>query len=119
MPQNNTPIAEEFLDLRQRLAEWKSTHPRRTPLPEPFWTEATGLARKHGVYRTSRSLPVDYANLRKRVNGSTTQPAARQQFLELLPMPAGSGYCVEVLRVRGDGAVDWNQLLRAWGQPGR
>lgn len=119
MPQNNTPIAEEFLDLRQRLSEWRSTHPRRAPLPEPFWTEATRLAQKHGVYRTSRSLPVDYANLRKRVNGSTRQQAARPQFLELLSTPAASGYCVEIMRVRGKGTLDWSQLLRAWGQDGR
>lgn len=119
MAPNNTPIAEEFLDLRQRLVEWRSTHPRRTPLPEPFWTEAAALAQKHGVYRTSRSLPVDYANLRKRLTGSTTQQAASPQFLELLSTHAACGYCVEVLRVRGDGALDWNQLLRAWGLVGR
>jgi hypothetical protein len=81
--------------------------------------EATGLARKHGVYRTSRSLPVDYANLRKRLKVSTAQEAASPQFLELLPTPAGSGYCVEILRVRGDGALDWSPLLRAWRQPGQ
>ena len=71
------------------------------------------------MYRTSRSLPVDYANLRKRLNGYTTQQAAGPQFLEFLRAPAGSGYCVEILRVRGDGALDWNQLLRAWRQPGQ
>ena len=119
MAQNNTPITEDFLDLRQRLAEWRTKHPRRTPLPEQFWTEAAELARKHGVYRTARSLPVDYANLRKRLTGAAEPKTASPRFLELFPAPAGTGYCVEVLRVRCDGALDWNQLLRAWGQPGR
>jgi hypothetical protein len=119
MAQNNTPIAEEFLDLRQRLAEWRTNHPRRTPLPEEFWTEAAELARKHGLYRTSRSLPIDYASLRKRLEGASVQKTPRPQFLELLSAAAGSSYCVDVLRVRGDGALDWNQLLRAWGQSGR
>lgn len=119
MAQNNTPITEDFLDLRQRLAEWRKDHPRRTPLPDQFWEEAVALARKHGVYRTARSLPIDYANLRKRLGGAAGRQAASPQFLELFPAPAGTGYCVEVLRVRGDGALDWNQLLRAWGQHGR
>ena len=119
MAQTNTPITEEFLDLRQRLAEWRTKHPRRTPLPEQFWTEAAELARKHGVYRTARSLPIDYGNLRKRLRDPAEQQTASPQFLELLPAAAGTGYCVEVLRVRGDGALDWNQLLRAWGQPGQ
>ena len=119
MAQNNTPITEDFLDLRQRLAEWRTNHPRRTPLPEQFWTEAAELARKHGVYRTARSLPVDYVNLRKRLGGAVERQAATPQFVELFPSPPKTGYCVEVLRVRGDGALDWSQLLRAWGQPGR
>ena len=119
MAQNNTPIAEEFLDLRQRLAEWRSTHPRRAPLPEPFWSEAAELARKHGLYRTARSLPIDYAHLRKRLRGAATQQVATPQFVELFPAAVKSGYCVEVLRVRGEGTLDWNQLLRAWEQPRR
>ena len=119
MTPNNTPIADEFLDLRQRLAEWRSLHPRRAPLPEPFWSEAVALARKHGVYRTARSLPIDYANLRKRLGVAAQQRACSPQFVELFPAPPKTGYCVEVLRVRRDGALDWSQLLRAWEQPGR
>ena len=89
MAQNNASIAENFLDLRQRLAEWRTNHPRRTPLPEQFWMEAA------------------------------EQKTASPQFLELFPAPAGTSYCVEVLRVRDDGALDWSELLRAWGQPGQ
>ena len=54
MTQNNTPIAEDFLDLRQRLAASRINHPRPAPLLEQFWTEAAALARKHGLYRTAR-----------------------------------------------------------------
>ena len=50
------------------MAEWRSSHPRRSPLPEEFWAAAVQLARKHGLYRTARALPIDYANLRKRLN---------------------------------------------------
>ena len=120
MPRKQAPIAEEFLDLQRRLVEWRSSHPRRSPLPEPFWTEAVGLARKHGLYRTARALPVDYVNLRKRLRGAASQETlTRPQFVELSLAPDGPGYCVEILRVRGDGALDWNQLLRAWRQSER
>ena len=120
MPRKQAPIAEEFLDLQRRLVEWRSSHPRRSPLPEQFWTEAVGLARKHGLYRTARALPVDYVNLRKRLRGAAPQETGSQpQFVELSLAPAGSGYCVEVLRVQGNGAVDWSQLLRAWRQSER
>jgi len=69
------------------------------------------------LYCTARTLPIDYVNLRKRLR-SAARPAtvSPPQFVELSLAPAGSGYCVEVLRVQGNGAVDWSQLLRAWRQ---
>lgn len=120
MPSKQAPNAEDFLDLQRRLTEWRSSHPRRSPLPDEFWTEAVGLARKHGLYRTARTLPIDYANLRKRLRSAApvvTVPGL--QFVELSPAVAGTGYCVELLRVQGNGAVDWSQLLRAWRQSER
>lgn len=120
MSRKQAPIGEEFLDLRRRLVEWRSSNPRRSPLPEPFWAEAVGLARNHGLYRTARALPVDYVNLRKRLRGAAPrETVSRPQFVELSLAPAGSAYWVEVLRVQGSGAVDWGQLLRAWRQSER
>jgi hypothetical protein len=99
------------------LAEWRSSHPRRSPLPEEYWTTAVELARKHGLYRTARALPIDYANLRKRLHGGArSETVSRPQFLELFPTPAHTRGCVEILRVPLSSAVDWSQLLRAWRQ---
>ena len=97
MPENKAPIGEELLDLRARLAEWRKSHPRRSPLPEEMWVVAVELARRHGVYRTARALPIDYVNLRKRVNGTMPSVAARPEFVEVLV--AQSSACVEVMRV--------------------
>src|SRR5215831_10081773 len=85
MPEKKAPIGEELLDLRARLAEWRKSHPRRSPLPEEMWTVAVELARRHGLYRTARALPIDYVNLRKRLN---TTVAARPEFVEVLVAPA-------------------------------
>ncbi len=120
MPRQKSPIGEEFLDLRARLAEWRKSHPRRSPLPEEMWAAAVELARRHGLYRTARALPIDYANLRRRLNVVSPSPVvARPEFLEVLVAPTQAGVCVEVLRVPLTGAVDWNQLFRAWRQGGQ
>jgi hypothetical protein len=117
MSSKKTPIDDDFLELRGRLADWRSSHPRRSPLREEFWTAAVELARKHGLYRTSRALPIDYANLRKRLSGAARpESVARPQFLELISTPAQTGGWVEILRVPLSSAVDWSQLLRAWRQ---
>lgn len=120
MPRQKSPIGEEFLHLQARLAEWRKGHPRRSPLPEEIWAAAVELARRYGLYRTARALPVDYANLRRRLNVALpSAAAARPQFLEVLVAPTQAGACIEVLRVPLTGAVDWNQLFRAWRQGGQ
>jgi len=120
MPRKSAPIGEEFLELRHRLAEWRKDHSPRTRLPNDIWTVAIELARRHGVYRTARSLPIDYANLRKRLNvaGPPTS-MARPEFVEVLMAPAQPAACIEVLRIPVTGAVDFHQLFRAWRNGGR
>ena len=119
MPRKKLPIGDDLLDLRARLTEWRKRHPPRSRLPEEVWTAAVVLARKHGLHRTARALPIDYAGLRKRLKG-VVQPTAvaHPRFLEVLMAPAGTDSCVEVLRVQVSGAVDWNELFRAWRQGG-
>jgi hypothetical protein len=120
MPRKSAPIGEEFLELRHRLAGWRKDHSRRTPLPDDIWTAAVELARRHGVYRTARSLPIDYVNLRKRLNGPAPETTvARPEFVELLMAPARSAACIEVLRIPLTGVVDFHQLFRAWRNGGR
>ena len=120
MPRNSAPIGEEFLELRHRLAEWRKDHSRRTPLPDDVWKAAVELARRHGVYRTARSLPIDYVNLRKRVNGAAPlTTVARPEFVEVLMAPAQPAACIEVLRVPVAGAVDLQKLFRAWRNSGQ
>jgi len=119
MPRKSAPIGEEFLELRHRLAEWRKDHSRRTPLPDDVWAAAVDLARQHGVYRTARSLPIDYVNLRKRVNGAATPTTVAPKFVEVLMAAAQPAACIEVLRVPVTGAVDLHQLFRAWRNSGR
>jgi hypothetical protein len=120
MPRKSAPIGEEFLELRHRLTEWRRKHTRRTPLPDNIWKVAVELARRHGVYRTARSLPIDYASLRKRLNvAAPPTTVARPEFVEVLMTPAQPAACIEVLRIPVTGAVDFQQLFRAWWNAGR
>ena len=116
MPRKPTPICEDILELQRRLAEWRGCHAPRSPLPEELWSAAVEVARKHGLHRTARTLPVDYANLRRRLSvNSPPLNLARSEFVELFPnVTATGGYSVEALRVQASGPVDWSHLLRAW-----
>lgn len=116
MPRKATPISDDFLDLQRRLTEWRGGHAPRSPLPEELWSAAVELARKHGLHRTARTLPIDYASLRRRLSVTSQTPIpARAAFVELFPAAsAPDGHCVEILRVQTMGPVDWAHLLRAW-----
>ena len=121
MPRNKTPIPEDLLEMRRRLAEWRSSHPPRSRLPEELWSAAVELARQHGGHRTARILPVHYASLRSRMGETprsrkTARPA---EFVELLGWPQPAGGVVEMMRVQVNGVMDWSELLRAWRQAER
>ena len=131
MPRSKTPLPEELVDLRSRFTQWRDTHPPGSPLPEDLWQEAARLAAQHGVHRTARALPVDYASLNKRVGGGKAPAAIRRtapssaaaDFVDLmLPLPQPrqqqqhSGVVVELLRIQAHGPLDWTQLLTAWRQ---
>jgi len=124
MPQQQTAIPADLLELRQRLEQWRSEQPTRSRLPESIWTGAVEMAQRHGLHRTTKALRLDYTGLKKRM------PAAAQPggpvppaFLELLaPATAGSAECVVEwesargrMRVAMKGVTpDWASLLRAW-----
>lgn len=72
--------------VRQRIALWRQQRTPGKPMPQPLWTAAAKLARRHGVAPTMRMLGVDYAKLKSLVQRSATSA----QFVELAP-PAMSG----------------------------
>ncbi len=82
------------MQLRQRLEDWRGQRPGRSPIPEPFWTEASVLARTEGVSRVARILRLHYQRLKDRLNGPPPKPApvAAPAFVELtLPPSVHSG----------------------------
>lgn len=78
-------MASEFPDIPhnmrriyRRFERWRSAHSeRRLPIPERLWTAAVGLAREHGVFRTSKVLHLEYGKLKQLVEGAS--PAVKRR----------------------------------------
>ena len=124
MPQQQTAMPPDLLELSQRLEQWRSEQQPRTRLPESIWAAAVEMAQRYGLHRTTKTLRLDYTKLKNRMPASAqaTEPA-RPGFLELLaPVAVGPAeYVVEWESARGRMRVamkgvtpDWASLLRAW-----
>ena len=72
-------ISKEMQNLEgRRLREFREVHPVRTRLPEELWKAATLIGKREGVYRTARTLRLDYTKLRRRAEGSSTKRTGRR-----------------------------------------
>lgn len=71
MREEQEEVSIELGELWRQLKEFREAHPPRTRLPEELWAAAVTLAGKEGLYRTARTLHLDYSNLRRRVEGSS------------------------------------------------
>ena len=129
MPDPTISLPESITGLQAQLAEFRSTHPPRTRLPQSLWQSAANLARCHGLYVVARSLKLDYCTLKKHLSGSAecrdTRKKAQPKFLELIGATGHrvDEYLIEFESARGgklrihcktNTPPDWAALLRAW-----
>ena len=126
LTRKNTPIPEAIVQLQRQLEQFRSTHPRRTKLPESLWQIAVELARQHGLYSVAHPLRLDYVGLKRRIEGapSPRRRSRKPAFVELIPSPVSKLECViefespsgSKMRIRWEAptASDWANLLRAW-----
>lgn len=110
----------------RQFEQWRSQRRPGSRIPERLWRAAVGLARKHGVSRTSLTLHLDYYALKERVDAASTPRRDEGAFVEI-PMPAmphGPACVVEIengqgrLRVefQGVAAEELPELIRSvWG----
>lgn len=115
MGRSSGPDGRGHVDqVRQRIEKWRQTRSgKRSPMPEPLWAAAVALARKRGLYATTRDLCVSYGTLKTRLERSVPKEVAakppsspRPTFVELgaaLPF-GGSGAGTSVELTRRDGA---------------
>ena len=60
-------------DMRKvylRLKRWRSSHPRRVPIPESLWAAAGDVARAHGINPTAKALHLEYGKLKERAGAA-------------------------------------------------
>lgn len=83
-------IPAEVESLANRLDAYRRSRRRQRRLPESLWTQATELARKHGVWRVQRVLRLNYADLKRRAEAfpSPVTGSARPAFVEVNATPS-------------------------------
>jgi hypothetical protein len=126
MNRQNTPIPEPIAQLKRQLEQIRSSKVPRSRLPESLWDAAVELAGGHGIYRVAQVLRLDYAGLKKRLNGG---PSARNRIRgtrDAARNDAGMRDRIESvsggnMRIQWKAAAtpDWATLLRAWRGNGR
>src|SRR5258708_3839234 len=74
-------------DTKERFEEWRSTRRGKGRIPAELWSAAVEVARKEGINRTARELPVAWDDLKRRM--ATTAEVRRRPaspvFVELVP----------------------------------
>ena len=106
--EQTTGQGESLEQVEQRFERWRE---RRTPgqrIPPDLWAAAAGVARQHGLHRTSCALRLDYNGLKKHMEpvGPVTRGARIDtKFVEWLGTTASVvsvGECrVEMENARG------------------
>ena len=114
---------------RRGIERWRATRRhRQAAMPGPLWDAAVAAARQHGLYRTARTLCVDYGALKKHLEARAGEAAAlaAPRFVELVPSDlARAPACVieidgprGMLRIRLEGLAlrDLVAVAQRWGE---
>jgi hypothetical protein len=112
--------AADLAQTAAAIAHWRSSVPRRSRIPDEFWSQAVELVDRHGVGTVARALRLDYTALKRRVTRSckgtvpTVAAAPPAAFVEYPFGLAGAGAscvvalsdpCGRLLRIEWTGAA--------------
>ncbi len=126
MPSPSNAVPAEVLDTCNLFRSWRATRKPGSPMPSELWMAAVRLARVHGLTTISRSLPIDYGALKRRMEAAEGVQAPR--FIELNAMPAAKEAVIEgpvveltdasgakmTLRLAAGASVDVAELVSAF-----
>ena len=119
-------VRVEMEDARRQLEEWRRAQTGRARIPENLWAMAVEVARQQGIHRTSRTLRLDYAKLKQRLEpGNPTKVSLKPAtFVELIaPQATSFTECsIEIegprgklrIQLKGTAMPDWAELSRAF-----
>ena len=112
--------------VRAELEAWRARRCRGERIPGGVWRSVVRAAQRHGVHRVSRTLGLDYVQLKRRVaqaNGDTGREEEVFVEVEGSAVATGAACVVELEKGNGtrmricvrDGAtVDWGRLKEAF-----
>jgi len=95
----------KVVKVEQLFARWRESRTPGQRIPPDLWAAAAGVARQHGVHRTSRELRLDYNGMKKHmgpVDPTTRRAGIDTEFVEWLG--AASGVSVGECRVEMENA---------------
>ena len=101
MPRNNQ-LPRRLEKAREQFERWRSERKRGERIPGALWDLAVQLSGKYGPYRIAKTLRLDYAMLKRRVEtseGHPSEPSEGPAFVEVasgLPTSPSSGCVVEI-----------------------
>ncbi len=91
MSLSHPPATADLAATAAAFGLWRDTKPSGARIPEALWSQATKLARTHGVARVATTLRLDYVRLKRRLTAqsraSTTALADNAAMLSTLPAP--------------------------------
>ena len=105
-------IPQGMRRVYRRFERWRSAHTGRLPIPEALWASAAEVARKYGVFHTSKVMRLEYGKLKRMAEAaglmgcSATAPTS---FVELVaPSATGLSEClIELEGPRGKMRIQW------------
>jgi signal recognition particle subunit SEC65 len=72
--EKQTPDATDLEELKNRFADWRRQRKRGARVPKELWESAVGFSSTHSVSEISRTLGIDYARLKRRVETARNTP---------------------------------------------
>ena len=73
MDKRQSHIPAPLEKLQKRFNQWRQTHTPRSRLPDELYNAAVKMAGVYGMYRTIRTLRLDYYLLKKRIESQANR----------------------------------------------
>ncbi len=114
-----------------RFAAWRNDSKRTKKIPEELWQAAVGLSNEYSINQISKTLRLNYTDLKKRVkvvskeNPPAAAPQSPMKFIELgLEKPSSMQQCTVTMEdssgarmqihLNGKTDLDLYELIRAF-----
>ena len=77
-----------LLDLKARIEAWRESRVKLRPMPKALWQAAVRLAKKYGVNQVSKTLGINYSDLKRKLDGNGGPRGKKSKsplFVDLTP----------------------------------